>query len=504
MDIYQQGLTTGTNTNTYTQNIIEAMIAKKGDSNTTTSQTNTSVTNTDINNIDIKSSLMSFLSSMGKPQTSENMNILDFLMSKNMSLDEKSFKSMEDSIKTFTENSFEKATLLLKNEIPLTQGNANQLEGILSKEHMLQSRINELLKELLQHDNAPKIFSDALKGEGIDILLKDIFSSLNELKGNILSETNIELLLSKLDTLPNDISQALKTLASEDNGLEKLIDLLLPNNLITDGNIATMLSNMYGQDNSLSDTSLDNLLKTLLPNLLKNSQLGDNITKENYEQLSKFVKDLPELDKNFANLFGKVFEFQNSLNSKFTLNLSKTYEKNFNQLFKNLKDLSSSISKNTKSETNLENTNEILKSASDIEKSLDFLNLLKDSMYLQIPIVLNNFQTNAEIFVFKDGKKNKNSSKKQSASALVSVDLLNLGQMEIFVTKIEEDISLQFKLGEEFAEDLIKSNSGMLETYLKNKKLKLKDINFSTLDEPFTLLDDEKDFIEDSMIGAKI
>lgn len=518
MDIYKQTTTTSIYS-TYSKNVSEALINKRGETleatTSTSSNAGSSATNLDINNIDIKSSLMTFLNSMGKLPTSENMDILDFLMNKNMSLSNETFKALEDSSKLFSGNSstsMEKASFLLKNEMLVTQNNATQLDGITSKQLMIQSQINDLLKEMLGSQNISEILLKATGEKGIDTLIKDILLNMQNLKNEILSSENLEQLLDNLlntDGLSKDASQLLEKLGQNEGEFSKLLDMLIPDELIVDSNLLMMVQNSNGNDVSLSDTSLDNLLKALLPNLLKNSGFGDmqsQINKADYselqQKLSDFIKNSPELNKLFDGLFSNISKFQNILNNKFSLNPSKATSEDVEKLFQNLKQLTNSI-KNANSEQS-SNMDSILKNASNIDKNIDFLAQLKDSFYLQIPLFINNFHTNGEIFIFKDKNNKKSNSKKQSASALVSVELLNLGQIEIYVSKVGEEINFQFKLGEEFVEDLIKSNYELLERYMKEKNMKLTEVSFSKLEEPFTLTSDESEFEEKTNISAEV
>ena len=127
------------------------------------------------------------------------------------------------------------------------------------------------------------------------------------------------------------------------------------------------------------------------------------------------------------------------------------------------------------------------------------MNNLKSSIFLQIPVNINNFSTTAELLIFSN-KKNKNNIKNnKSGSALISLNLLNLGKLEVFINKINSDISCQFKLEKDSIKSLIKENILLLDNYLKDKNLILKDITFKDLDESFSLIsyDNENNTLND-------
>ena len=89
--------------------------------------------------------------------------------------------------------------------------------------------------------------------------------------------------------------------------------------------------------------------------------------------------------------------------------------------------------------------------------------------------------------MFKDKKNNKSSSEK-NASALISLDLENLGCVETYINKISSDVSIQFRLENEFAENFIKSNLDLLNDYLAAKNLNIKNVQIKKLEEKFSMI----------------
>ncbi len=116
------------------------------------------------------------------------------------------------------------------------------------------------------------------------------------------------------------------------------------------------------------------------------------------------------------------------------------------------------------------------------------MSYLKNNMFLQIPININNFSTTAELIIFSNKKNKNNNSKNNSGSALISLNLLYLGKLEVFINKINNDISCQFRLEKDVTKNLVKENIDLLNDYLKDKNFNLKDVTFKDLDESFSLI----------------
>ena len=58
----------------------------------------------------------------------------------------------------------------------------------------------------------------------------------------------------------------------------------------------------------------------------------------------------------------------------------------------------------------------------------------------------------------------------------------------MFINKINNDISCQFRLEKDVTKNLVKENIDLLNDYLKDKNFNLKDVTFKDLDESFSLI----------------
>ncbi len=128
-----------------------------------------------------------------------------------------------------------------------------------------------------------------------------------------------------------------------------------------------------------------------------------------------------------------------------------------------------------------------------IEASLNFMEQVKTAILLQMPVLMNQQPTNAELYVFRD-KRNKNKGSK-TMSALVAMDTANLGRFETYIQKTENTVSLQFRLENERVVQLVRSKMEDLQKLLSESNFKLQNFSFKKLEETFTLLSSEKSLL---------
>ena len=130
--------------------------------------------------------------------------------------------------------------------------------------------------------------------------------------------------------------------------------------------------------------------------------------------------------------------------------------------------------------------------ANDIEKNLTFLEQLKSSTYMQIPLQINGKQTETELYVFQhDPRKKARGAMAGSQSALIALDLAALGHIETYIQKTGDTVICQFRMENEEVEELIRRYIPALSSQLGQTKLTLARCLFQKLDEPFRLTDQE-------------
>lgn len=399
-------------------------------------------------------------------------NLEDIFKNTTSQQDVKNLVSILKDIKTEVLNTILKEETIQNNNIDKNIKNIlNTVDEILNLTQ--QKPENNHTNKTQNKINEPALNKQNILKNIIDLAIdKNIILNQDKLKNITKIFDNINLNKNNTDTILKSLNQNNKT----DDSINLNKDFIL-NNL---DNINNLDKNI-----NISKNEITHLKSDVFKHIFKNVTTIKQIEKDIFN-IIKFIESHPDKNKNNINFKDFLLKSQNFQNKIKTFDFENNSQEDLNTFFKDI----STICKNTKEHMlNFnKNNDEVLKNVEDINKNLDFMTNLKDSTFLQIPLNINNFSTTAELYVFSD-KKNKNTNnKKNSGSALLSLNLAYLGKLEAYITKVDNNIGCQFRLKEEETKKLLKENVPLLESYLKEKKLILKEISFKDLDQNFNII----------------
>ena len=129
------------------------------------------------------------------------------------------------------------------------------------------------------------------------------------------------------------------------------------------------------------------------------------------------------------------------------------------------------------------------RAADAAENGVRLLQDMRNAVVVQLPILLNQRETTAELYVFRD--KRKKNVKGGSATALLALDEANLGRVEAYIRREGQAVSCQFRLGEKRTETLIRAELHRLSAQLAAVGFRLEGVTYRAIDEPFGILDAE-------------
>ena len=129
------------------------------------------------------------------------------------------------------------------------------------------------------------------------------------------------------------------------------------------------------------------------------------------------------------------------------------------------------------------------RAADAAENGVRFLQDMRNAVVVQLPILLNQKETTAELFVFRD--KRRKSARNAAATALLALDEENLGRVEAYIRREEQSVSCQFRLQEKKTEALIRAEMHRLHAQLASVGFRLETVTYQPIDEPFGILDAE-------------
>jgi len=128
-------------------------------------------------------------------------------------------------------------------------------------------------------------------------------------------------------------------------------------------------------------------------------------------------------------------------------------------------------------------------------ESLEFLNIMKDSIYMPLPMVFADTIKDGELFVFKD--KNQSGNNKKNMSALIALNTASLGRVETYIQKTDNNLTLQFRLDTPATEPLIKTHLPNLQKSLKSVGYNIQNYSIISLEQPFNILSKESVLTDD-------
>lgn len=491
------------------KNIINQNSELKIEENNKISETNQNISEFNLTN---EENLKLILSTIGISPSEKNLSIVKLLLNSSLPVNKENLNEVSNNLSLFNKLPFEKIEILLKNNLELNKTNASQLEGYLSKEINLTNQINELFSSIDNSKDLKNIIKIFTNDQNLANSSEIIFNKLTNIK------TELSSALSKKTDAFNELLNKLEQLKTSNNDFPKNFEKDFPilKKILENSNFKNLTEPKENLTKSKENLNTKNLIESILPNKImfnKNSLLSfENILKQTFSSNYNFKntdnnpffnieKDILKLIfkefniKEFKEFIPKVHTFQTKLNKEISFDFKNSNSKDLNEFLFNIKE-NINLSKTILEKNELYDTNNISKNIDNINKNIDFMSALKDTTFLQIPLNINNHQTNAELFVFKDKKKAKNKNK-NCGSALISLNLANLGNIETYINKIDNNISCQFRLEDKKIKNFIKENINLLNLYLKEKNLILKEVSFKEINESFSLISPEPNKAQD-------
>lgn len=139
-------------------------------------------------------------------------------------------------------------------------------------------------------------------------------------------------------------------------------------------------------------------------------------------------------------------------------NIENLYQRLGNQI----KGLTSAINQNLGAETRLG------QAANNLQNNLDFMNQLNQMFqYVQLPLQMAGQNVHGDLYVYKN--KHKKMSEDGSVSAVLHLDMDNLGPVDVYVKMVDTRVSTNFYVADESVLDLIGENIHILNERLEKR-----------------------------------
>ncbi|MGN0317261.1 MAG: flagellar hook-length control protein FliK [Lachnospira sp.] len=338
------------------------------------------------------------------PVNESNINIVNELLNLNMPINSAAINNLARNSAKFPNTNLNTIANLVRLDIPVTDSNITQFEAYKSFNGQLEGTLSELENNMLK-DLLSVVDSEA----GIDLNTMDGFNAIiSELYGNADEGTEV------LSSLLSDVLDK-SDLKDFTEKLTEYFKELLPEN-----------KDFIDRLNENKAT-----VKDLFTNLTNSAASGFDNEK---------LKEIIGMDA-FKRAFHEIFNDTMKLKPQNVSESEDAINQYYNRIRKNI-EKSISVAKDTGLGT------EVNKNLSELKSNIDFMNDLNKNMtYFQMPVKFSESEGNGELYVFTNKKNLAN--KTDNISALLHLDMENLGPMDVFVKLNGKAVSTNFVLESE-------------------------------------------------------
>lgn len=501
------------------------------------------------------------LSSAGLPVTDNYSRMVSAMMDENMPINKQAIHDMSKQINSFKDANPETVVRLTKLGLSVNELTINQFENYKGLERQIignvdtiadgfakmisdslsqavkdnnitdiSSKINASLAEAaegnVKNKNLLSTFLDSITGQNkdsmqlkADLALVDNEALTGEkIKADIFDTTKAILeLINPKDSSDTVISNEMKAFVAEFSNEMKTFAAEFSKEF------KEVLNENSGETNSdgnvTKDLGRESILNELNKEILNNQEnksdvikffnvnTDKEITGESVLKLSTDLLNILNKDKNLfpddvktklLKLFSSE-EFSGLIKDNLSKQMLLKPEEAATS--KNIEDLYSKIINNTdKALSVLESLNsknaEIAEAANNIKENVQFMNELNHAVtYVQLPLLMNNKSAHGDLYVYTNKRSLKNND--GNISALLHLDMDNLGPMDIYVSLVNKTkLNTHFYLQDDETIDFIEKHIDYLNKRLSDKGYDLS-MNVSVKNKPKEATDITEEFFKD-------
>ena len=383
----------------------------------------------------------------GLPQNGDMAGMVRAMMQEGLPIDRQSLYQMNRLMGANPQTPVETLSRMQKLQIPVTPENIQQFEHYQNLEHQLLSSITDLTEGFGQSIGQMLGTQDPEKGISFFENILKIFSGQENA-----GEEEISGFTDDGDdqTVVQPKGEKIEDQTVQENGKEL-------RETLSEGELQN-LSRSYRQAGAPAS-------------LVKEILIGNITGKQLLEQTQGLLtqEQLPEKEKLLSVMEGREFKqvLKGEMKGQFLLEPEEvgqehSVERLYERMNTQLRQLSRALS-----EAGAEGT-PLAKTVFNLSGNLEFMHQLNQMFtYIQLPLKMQNQNANGELFVYTNKK---SLAKKDGAvSALLHLDMENLGSVDVHVTLREEKVSTKFYLKDDAALDLVEAHIDMLNERLQKR-----------------------------------
>ncbi len=404
------------------------------------------------------------------PVNQNTVEMTERMMKQGMSVDSHSLQMIFKDVTANEQVPVEQIVKLHQMQMPVNEANINQLNHYMDMTHYLTDGMNEVISSI------PDTFHEILSSLG-DEKAVSLYAQMLEVLS--FSPENNEIELTSQKSLVEVFQKIVNTMNDNDlsvlteNGDEIITGEKLPSHVpvFNDGikevlsdpeKILSILSSIENGQIEKTSPYHTNLLRSLI-SLLKEPAVV-NILQEQFKN-QWIISPEQVADKE---------------------HVQEVYEK----VRRQLESLKVVLDKNGAEQSTT------AKGVNTLRQNIDFMHQLNQVYtYIQLPLMLNQKMSNGELYVFTN--KRLLVKEKGSVSALLHLDMENLGMIDVYITMQDSKVNTRFTVSDDDMLDFLNDHMDVLTKHLSQKgysmdyEMKIRDMD-ETKNCPLDLLSGEE------------
>ena len=427
------------------------------------------------------------LTAAGLETTPENVQMVKDMMEAGLPIDKASLQEMSKNLNLFSNSSVSTLVEMKSLNIPINENNINGFESYKSYEHQVVNEMEDIIESL------PETYNALISG-GEEAKAMNLYGSVLKLFGQENAESNLEQGIGGAFQVAGDAAgeaeaesgsiqgalDAGKEILDKSGNANKDLTLTLDmepgalkeetaiNSKTVSNEFIDTLKNLGVSDKNIEKLITSSDSKALLNELAKNYEGAD---------LTNVVENAAWKKLFSSDEYNKIIK--DNISEQWLLKPSEVEDKeNIQNLYQRLnnqvKHLAETVNNTGLAESKLG------QSLNNLSNNLDFMNQLNQMFqYVQLPLQMAGQNVHGDLYVYRN--KNRKMSEDGSVSAVLHLDMDNLGPIDVYVKMLEKKVTTNFYVADDSILDLINDNIHILNErlekrgYSMNVTLKLQD-----------------------------
>lgn len=410
-------------------------------------------------NTSIDQSTEKALNAAGLEVSRDNIQMVKTMMEHSLPIDKNSLQDMSKALSTFPNTSIDTLVEMKALNIPITDNNIKGYESYRNYEHQVINEMQSIIDELPNayetmtnsgnSDAAMKLYGEVLKlfgneeavtaeGNVLDnaVVTTDVAKELP--KGEVLLNEAGEAIQEEVDTKGQTAASfvdTLKELGVKEETINKFVNDAKTGSGSVTGTVAE--KELLGElAKAFTEADLSNTAEAAAWKKLFSSNEYNKLLKDNIANQWMLKPDEVENKENIQNLYQR--------------------------LGKQISNLTETINSTMGAESKLG------QAANNLQNNLDFMNQLNQMFqYVQLPLQMTGQNAHGDLYVYRN--KNKRMSEDGSVSAMLHLDMENLGPVDVYVKMLDKKVSTHFYVADDSVLDLINDNIHILNERLEKR-----------------------------------